>query len=131
MRILINYLFTLLKIYIKKIRDYTSSTKHKNYKKFIILSHPRVGSTFLLSLLNDHPHIIVKNEIVREINLFPANKRPSILSYLKKKVFKEYNNSIKSVGFKFFYEHAVMELSLTEYLEADKTIQIIHLKRKA
>lgn len=127
---LLNYLRTLRIIYQKALIGKIPFNKGNSYTKFVIISQPRVGSTLLLSYLNNHPHIIAKNEIVREKNENPLLRAVAGLDFLKKNIFHEYSNSIKAVGFKFFYEHQLIEHELFEYLLLNNSLKIIHLKRK-
>lgn len=39
-----------------------------NYRKFIIISDSRTGSTLLMQLLNSHPNIIAKGELFKNLN---------------------------------------------------------------
>src|SRR5690606_35781020 len=87
----------------------------------------RVGSTLLLSYLNSHPQVIVKDEIVRERRNDQPDK--NILEYLAANVYSRYNRQIRAVGFKYFYEHQEDEAALLEHLMSNREIKIIHLKR--
>lgn len=126
---LINYFKTVKVIYQKKILNAIPFFKHSSYTKFLIISQPRVGSTLLLSLLNFHPHVIVKDEIVREKR--SEQPQENILKYLSERVYARYYKTIKAVGFKYFYEHQEEEVELLEYLMYNKEVKIIHLKRKS
>lgn len=127
---LLKYLQTIKVIYQKKILEFLSWEKHRKYTRFIIISQPRVGSTLLLSYLNNHPQVIVKGEIVREKKLNLKYRNISIVDFLEDTVYKKYHKSIKAVGFKYFYEHQSLEPELLNYIIAHNDIKIIHLKRR-
>lgn len=100
------------------------------YTKFIILCHPRSGSSYLNSLLNNHPHISSFGEAAITKT---ANKKLngiSFTTYLHKYIYTEKHNSIKAVGIKFFYEHDSIAPDFLEYLSKEKSIRIINLVRK-
>lgn len=120
-------------------------TKQPNYKKFIILSHPRTGSNYLSLLLHQNPHIKSFGEIFEQKRIytkpvnssFEANRiilafrnRFPIL-FLKTLIFKHYPPEIKAVGFRFFYEQVLSEKfeQVIEFLK-NENVKIIHLTRK-
>ena len=119
---------------------------NKKYRKFILLSKPRSGSTLILSLLRTHPDIVCLEELFRdnechfEFPFFPAannlellhlrNKNP--VKFLNAFVFRKYMSNFSSVGFKIFYqlEQNKEFPSVWKYLEKNKDIHVIHLIRK-
>lgn len=126
----IKYLKTITIVYQKKLRGLIAIQKSGEYLKFAIISQPRVGSTLLLSYLNYHSQILVKGEVVREKRNNPTFLKVSILEFLEKEVFKKYHRSIKAVGFKYFYEHSLLEPELLRHLITNRSLKLIHLKRK-
>jgi LPS sulfotransferase NodH len=76
--------------------------------RFMILTSPRTGSNFLLSLLSAHPSIKAYGEI---FNLEMLHRRTlmSLLDdpivYLRERVYGEHRHNIEVVGFKMFYRH--------------------------
>lgn len=125
---LLKYLHTIKIIYQKKALELIPFQKHRKYTRFVIISQPRVGSTLLLSYLNSHPQVIIKDEIVREKNT-SIYKETSIVEFLDETVYRRYHKNIKAVGFKYFYEHMVVEPDLHKYIITHKEIKVIHLKR--
>ncbi len=115
------------------------------YAKFIVLGRSRVGSNFLLSLLNSHSQIKAFGELLSD----PANTTLEIPTYLQamhqlvslpndpvqfvqRDLFRKYQKPIAAVGFKLFYYHAQGEQwkPLWSYLKDQKELKIIHLKRR-
>ena len=90
--------------------------------KFIIISYSRTGSSFLVSLLNDHPNIKCDGELLREVSPNPD------YSKLLNNIFNVPN---KTQGFKLFYYHPinVENKQLFETIQEDKSIKIIFLER--
>ncbi|WP_115461534.1 sulfotransferase domain-containing protein [Winogradskyella aurantiaca] len=118
----------LEKIYRKILNFKTGTTNqlfgYKDYHKFVIISTSRTGSTFLMSLLNKHPNIICEGEVFKKLN------GKSCLN-IWNSLFSKRPKSIKQVGFKLFYFHPYEDdQAVWDYLLKDKTIKIIHLKRK-
>jgi LPS sulfotransferase NodH len=121
---------------------------HDDYRRFIILGRGRTGSNFLRGLLNSHPQVITFGELFRfphEIGWeFPDYDRflhsPSMVAllqndpirFLQKQVFGKVPRRIAAVGFKIFYYHAQEDSrrSIWPYLEEQKDLKVIHIKRK-
>jgi len=117
----------------------------KDYTRFIILARSRTGSNFLRGLLNEHPQIVVLGELFQnnqEIGWaypgYTQSKRTLALfrdrpvKFLDQKVFRNFSNQTKAVGFKIFYYHAHSNSwkPVWEYLQNQKDLRIIHIKRK-
>ena len=96
----------------------------RNYKKFVIISTSRTGSTLLMTLLNDHENIICEGEIFKNLNNKSCEQIWNIFFANKPK-------KIEQVGFKLFYFHPNGEdKSVWDFIKNDKNITIIHLMRK-
>ncbi len=94
-----------------------------DYKKFVIISRSRTGSTLLMALLNNHSEVICEGELFKNLNGLSCkiiwqnffNKKPKI---------------IKQVGFKLFYYHPFEnDKQVWEFIKKEKDITIIHLVR--
>lgn len=96
----------------------------KNYKKFVIISQSRTGSTFLMALLNNHENIICEGELFKNLN---GNSCKLVWDNF----FSKKPKKIQQVGFKLFYSHPTKgDQSVWDYIENDKSITIIHLVRQ-
>ncbi len=97
----------------------------RNYKKFVIISDSRTGSTLLMHLLNLHPQIITFGE---EFKYLGDSSCSQVWNY----IFRKRPGKINWVGFKLFYNHPVKvdDQEVWDFLEADRDIVIIHLTRK-
>lgn len=116
-----------------------------NYQKFIVLTRARTGSNFLMSLLQSHPSIRAFEEIFSrketKINWgypkYPHSsevlkmRKEKPVKFLDEVVFRKFPPSVSAVGFKLFYYQAqsAERQEIWQYLEEDKEIKIIHLKR--
>ena len=118
---------------------------HKGYKKFVIVSSGRSGSTFLETLLNSHPNIRSLSEIFHERELdpktvfyYPKSRKQHKLfiddpqRFLDVVLYNRYfHKDISYVGFKILYYQTRFhkQASVWPYLADHKEIKIIHLKR--
>ena len=112
--------------FIKIMRLYTGRIiGHYDYKKFIVLTRNRTGSNMLISMLNSHPSIYARYEIIRTLN---GNTVPNIMN----KFYSRYPRFVKAVGFKIFYYHPGDDESGTVWNELRRmeNLYIIHLKRR-
>lgn len=109
---------------LKVRRDLTNSLfGDREYRKFVMVSDSRTGSTLLMSLLNSHPEIVAEGEIFK---LLGNRSCENIWSGF----FKNFPKRIKYAGFKLFYDHPRGDdQKVWELIENDKSIIIIHLKR--
>lgn len=111
-----------------------------NYTKFIILGQGRSGSNYLRTLLESHPHIKIFSELFNpkidtrrhgsgEVGPITLNDDP--IEYLEHRIYQEYPDHIKAVGFKFFYFHAKNKdwQKVWSYLR-NPQVRVIHLKRR-
>jgi LPS sulfotransferase NodH len=94
------------------------------YRKFVIISDARTGSTLLMALLDNHPEIIAKGELFKQLL---DRTTPDIW----KDLFRKRSKKIKWVGFKLFYDHPWNsgERKVWDLIEQDKNIVIIQLVR--
>jgi LPS sulfotransferase NodH len=80
----------------------------KEPRRFMILTSPRTGSNFLLSLLSRHPSIRAYGEIFN-LEMLPRGTLTTLLddpiAYLREKVYAEQRLDVEAVGFKMFYRH--------------------------
>jgi LPS sulfotransferase NodH len=116
-----------------------------HYVRFIILGRSRVGSNFLRGLLNSHSQAHVFGEIFQnkeeiawampgyrqtagDLQLF----RQEPVQFVEDKVFHKFSPQITAVGFKIFYYHAQdpQWTPLWQYLQNDRSIKVIHIKRR-
>lgn len=95
-----------------------------NYKKFVIISDSRTGSTLLMDYLNSHPNIIALGEEFRDLG---SNSCQNLWNA----IFRKKSKKIKGVGFKLFYHHPrnKSDQLVWNLIEKDKSILIIHLTR--
>ena len=121
--------------------------EHQDYNKFIVLGHPRSGSSMLISTLRKHPQIVSFGEIFHPRSVFLnfnpnrntislnrilalRNKYP--VEFLDRFIFTSYKNDLKAIGFKLFPEHIenIRFNSIWNWLESNKDVKIILLKRQ-
>lgn len=113
------YLQILFKAKTKQLLNVVPFFKQTNYTKFLIVGHPRTGTSLLHTYLNSHWNILSLNE-------------PLANSVDSKVLFKKQPKLIKVVGFKYFYEYtddAAKRNTLIELLK-NNTIKIIKIERK-
>lgn len=98
---------------------------HSNYKRFIVLSRTRTGSTMLNTFLNSHPNIHAEWEIFHTLN---GRNYKDILA----KAFSKEPYYIKAKGFKIFYNHPLDDESndIWDNLMDMDNLSVIHLKRR-
>jgi LPS sulfotransferase NodH len=82
--------------------------ERKEPLRFMILTSPRTGSNFLLSLLSAHPSIKTYGEIFN-LEMLPRRNLIALLddpiAYLHEKVYGEHRPETEAAGFKMFYRH--------------------------
>jgi LPS sulfotransferase NodH len=124
-------------------------TGHSDYEKFIILGLSRSGSNLLRDLLNAHSGVITFGELLRNDDALswncPVNDKFKSTSkeiasliqndpvkLMETMVFGRLPKHVKALGFKLFYYHAQGPnlKPVWTYLRDDKSIKILHLKRK-
>lgn len=112
------------KVLKKKERVINNLLGHRDYKKFVIISRSRTGSTLLMALLNKHSNIICKGELFKRLDT------KSCLT-IWNDLFSKRPKKIKYVGCKIFYYHPFDDdKSVWDFIDNDKNITIIHLTRK-
>ncbi|MBL3659045.1 sulfotransferase domain-containing protein [Fulvivirga sediminis] len=113
--------------------------------KFILLAHPRSGSTLLISYLKSHGQILAHGEVFNEneCDLSPL-VRPNItgeelmkrrdkdpIAFLENYVFINTLPWKKITGFKIHYQQANEgKKEVWNYLANDRSLKIIHLTRE-
>jgi LPS sulfotransferase NodH len=108
----------------KKRKLNNSLFGNKEYKKFIIISRSRTGSTFLMALLNKHSNMICEGELFKKLD---GNSCQTIWNNL----FSKKPKRVKYVGCKLFYYHPFDDdKQVWDFIDQDKSIVIIHLTRK-
>ena len=118
------------------------------YTKFIVLGRKRTGSNLIMTSLNSHKNIIPYGEIFNRINprgwgFIPVgyrnpgdvnllNEKP--VEFISNRLFRNYPDSVKAVGFKIFYFHTPFHEEqkdlVWQYLKENNDIKVIHLKRR-
>lgn len=113
------YLQTQLKVKTKQLLNILPFFKRSDYTKFLIIGHPRTGTSLLHTYLNSHWNILSLNE-------------PLGASVNKAVLFKKYSKIIKAVGFKYFYEYTgdAMKKSILIELFKRENIKVIKIQRK-
>lgn len=106
--------------YRKKKRAWFGS---KDYKKFVIISRSRTGSTLLMALLRAHPNVVCEGEIFKVLN---GRSCRSIWD----EFFGKRERIIRQVGFKLFYYHPFDDdKAVWDFIQDDPKVSILHLKR--
>ncbi len=113
------YLSVFFKIKLKQVFEAFPFFKGKTYTSFLIVGHPRTGTSLLHTYLNSHTHIHSLNEplkITRDIE----------------SLFKPYSNWIEAVGFKYFFEYTADEEKRNTLVGMLKSrdIKVIIIRRK-
>ena len=98
---------------------------HGDYAKFIVLSTARTGSNLLLSLLESHPQIYVRGEILAKLE---GRDPVRVLSG----IWRRQPRSVRAAGFKIFYYHPIDDKSnrIWEMLAQMEDLHVVHLKRR-
>lgn len=96
----------------------------REYKKFVVISDSRTGSTLLMHFLNSHPEIICLGEEFKYL-------KESSCREIWNRIFHKRPKSVNWVGFKLFYFHPSSgnDNEVWDFIEKDKEIVIIHLTR--
>ena len=119
-----------------------------SYTRFVVLTHPRTGSTLLSRALNSHPRITCFGEVFNwvlthvdftvegydesnadDLNL--RNKDP--VAFLQERIFCQPPGMSSAVGFKLHYSHCSPPWgfpALLDHLVQDKEVRILHLQRR-
>ena len=94
--------------------------------KFVLLTTPRTGSSYLLSLLSKHRNIKTVGEIFNFDHLPHPLVHEALYSpvnYLKSRVFKEHSSPIMAVGFKLLYSHISLD-----YFQKESSLMSLHTR---
>lgn len=99
--------------------------KNYNYKKYIILSLPRSGSTLLSRMMLAHPNVKGEGEYFDRLK----NKNPEVLL---ETLFSPQKMSVQAVGFNIHYNHPADEKKDEAWmlLRESPDLHVIHLSRK-
>ena len=116
------------------------------YQKFILLSSPRSGSSWLAALLRSHSNTVMFTELFKDGNIGYSGLGKCIdnseeltryrdrapLKFIDNIIFRKYPQDIKAVGFKIhcYYQPTKDPLLIWSYLHSIPDIKIIFLKRK-
>jgi LPS sulfotransferase NodH len=113
------YLRVLFKTRVKRFLNTLPFFKHKTYTPFLIIGHPRTGTSLLHTYLNSHSNILSLNEPL-------ANTTDG------KILFRTYSKYIKVVGFKYFYEyiHDSDKRNALIQLVSEFKIKVLKIHRK-
>lgn len=113
------YIKILFKARVKKLLNVLPYFKHKNYTYFLIIGHPRTGTSLLHTYLNSHFSILSLNEAL-------ANNKNG------KPFFQAYSKVIKVVGFKYFYEYIQDSEKRNTLIQlvSDSKIKVLKIQRK-
>ena len=118
---------------------------NQDYQKYIIMSHPRSGSTMLTGILSQHSQIISFHELFhsRHIQFYTRgynnHSKPLLLLrycyptyFLDHFIFPAYSENIKAVGFKVFPVHLnrIPFAPVWEWLNCNKDVKVIFLTRR-
>ncbi len=113
------------------------------YKKFIVLSGPRTGSTLLVEALNSSPDIVCFGEIFNQrqtidygVDGYDTNSAEDLAlrsrserDFLSERIFCNRAENVRAVGFKFHYTHFWDFPGIHQLLEEDQDILVLHLQR--
>lgn len=96
---------------------------NSNYKKFVIISRSRTGSTLLMAFLRSHSKVHIEGELFKKLNGRTCME-------IWEELYSKRPPSVEQVGFKLFYYHPFDEdKSVWDLIKADRSISIIHLRR--
>lgn len=96
----------------------------KKYKKFVIISRSRTGSTLLMAFLRSHPNVHMEGELFKEL-------KGRSCQQIWNSLYSKRPKKIQQVGFKLFYYHPFDDdKQVWEFLNNDDDISVIHLRRK-
>jgi LPS sulfotransferase NodH len=108
------------------------SPSHSEYTRFVILCHPRTGSTLLHTYLNSHWNVISYGNLVgMDFKQRVLEKGQTVDSFLYTETDHPYPSFIKAAGFKFFYQYSEFDWSrfMLEFLH-NHDYKVIHLRRR-
>ena len=104
---------------------------------FIVLSHGRTGSTYVVSELNTHPEIRMYYELFHDspdhreaVNGEKWESGSNAWDFIQRNVFNSLPEGRSTVGFKLFYFHLPLQDPVWKELQADQSINLILLHRE-
>jgi LPS sulfotransferase NodH len=115
------------------------------YVRFVILGHPRTGSTMLVQALNSNPALLCFGEVFNantpsihfDVPGFAQRGKEDVAlrredpgRFLRERVFANHPSDIRAVGFKLLYDHFWAFDGLVESLTADRDLRVVHLMRR-
>lgn len=101
-------------------------------KRFLIINPARSGSTMLRRMLDKHPEINCKGEIITRKTV----QAEDLMKFLRTDAFHKvakYKDAekVRAVGFKFkYHEYFNVFSKFPKFLSANQDVLIIHLRRK-
>jgi LPS sulfotransferase NodH len=98
---------------------------HRDYRPFVIVSQARTGSNLLVSLLDSHPQIDARGELLRRLGGVPVGDRLGAIYGRKPR-------RIRAVGFKCFYYHPLDDRNapIWTHLQGVDQLHVVHLRRR-
>jgi LPS sulfotransferase NodH len=113
------YWFTQVRVKIKQLLNVLPVFKKDTYTKFLIVGHPRTGTSLLHTYLNSHWHVVSLNEPLS------GTIDTNIL-------FKKQSMLIDAIGFKYFYEYTedILKRNILVELLKQGDIKIIKIERR-
>ncbi|MGD1892277.1 MAG: sulfotransferase [Cyclobacteriaceae bacterium] len=124
------YIRILKVLYYKHLLESLSIEKTRKYTPFIILCHPRSGSTLLHTYLNSHPNILSLGEYLG--NKVRNSNETKAAELVDKKLFKLYSRNIQAVGVKFFFQYTAYPLGkdMISLLASRQSVLVVYLYRE-
>ena len=130
-------------------RRYSARTSdgQSDYRRFVVLCHPRSGSNMLLDALNEHPHLVAHAEIFNEDQPYIAGsdgkrdtgslwlraiRQHDPAAFVDTFVFRPYPPEIAAVGFKLFpyqYDNEHFRAHIDQILD-DPDLSFVILRRR-
>jgi len=98
---------------------------HRDYRPFVVVSQARTGSNLLVSLLDSHPHIDARGELLQRLQGATVASRLS-------EIYGPKPRRIQAAGFKCFYYHPLddPEAPIWSQLRAVDQLHVVHLTRR-
>ena len=149
-RIVLRNLRKLWPFYLKQFIPEMLLGGHLDYVKFILIGRSRTGSNLLRGSLMSHSRIVVFGDLFRKYRVDRPNdiywglpfypqtqdaislRQRDPIRFLETQVFRKFPTCVSAVGFKVLYPHAHPESwqPVLNYLRDQKTLKVIHIKRR-
>jgi LPS sulfotransferase NodH len=99
--------------------------RHRDYKKFMVLSRARAGSSMLESMLKSHPNIRSFGEVFRARGGIDHRQRIS-------RLYRAYPRKCRAIGFKIHYQQPADDPSgeVWKRLLEVEGLHVVHLRRR-